>query len=391
MSLIALLAAVFVFILGGCIGPPSLHEAVLAYDITLSRLERQMLLLNIARIHSNLPTHFTTTSSIAATFDYRTNTGFTWSVAESHGFNLYTFNLGASAAEKPTFSIVPIQGEEFTRRILTPMDEGKFEFLVFQGAPIDMVVRLLADGIEVQTRDGKFERFILNSPIRLEEYEEFRRRATHLAWLNSNRKLFVGTLLFQEKIRTKLESPLSARDLTNAAEKGYRWNKTVDGSYELIRPVVGRVAVTNYDLRTLSDEERQTLNSLAAANPNNFVFVDVRPGHPGGDFPLFGAIKLRSLNVILRFVAAGIDRIPEYDVKKDPRTGEVDGNPRGALTIEVMETPPPEGIPQVLYEGEYYSVADTLWDRETFTLLYQLYQMTVTDVSKVGVPITISK
>jgi hypothetical protein len=36
-------------------------------------------------------------------------------------------------------------------------------------------------------------------------------------------------------------------------------------------------------------------------------------------------------------------------------------------------------------------VADTVWDRAAFRLLYQGFQMTVTDVSKVGLPITISK
>lgn len=178
----------------------------------------------------------------------------------------------------------------------------------------------------------------------------------------------------------------------SALDKGYWWRREgADGTYALTRPVTGRVVITNYDPRRLSDEQRQTLNLRATANPSNFILVDVRPGHPGGDFPLFGALKLRSLNVILAFVAAGINRIPEYDVEKDPRTGEVVRNPRRTLAIEVMESPAPEGVPQAFYAGQYYSVGDTLWDREAFILLYQLFQMTVTDVSKVGVPVTISK
>ena len=63
-------------------------------------------------------------------------------------------------------SIVPIQAEKFTRRILTPMDENNFEFLVFQGVPIDMVLRLMADGIEIQSRNGTFERFDLRTDRR---------------------------------------------------------------------------------------------------------------------------------------------------------------------------------------------------------------------------------
>jgi hypothetical protein len=48
-------------------------------------------------------------------------------------------------------------------------------------------------------------------------------------------------------------------------------------------------------------------------------------------------------------------------------------------------------IPNARYGGRYYSVADTPWNLEAFRLLYQLFQMTVTDVSGIGVPITISK
>lgn len=57
--------------LAGCMGPVSLHKAVLNYDETISRLEREMLLINIARTHRDIPSHFTVTSNIAATFDYQ--------------------------------------------------------------------------------------------------------------------------------------------------------------------------------------------------------------------------------------------------------------------------------------------------------------------------------
>jgi hypothetical protein len=152
------------------------------------------------------------------------------------------------------------------------------------------------------------------------------------------------------------------------------------------------VTITNYDPRTLSDAERQALNALAAASPRNFVLVDVRPGHPGGGFPLLGAFKLRSLNVILDFVASGLGPHAEFDVAPDPRTGAVARNPRRVLAIEVADAAPADDVPGVAYGGRRYTVADAAWDREAFTLLYQLFQMTVTDVSRLGVPtITIGK
>jgi hypothetical protein len=373
-------------VLSGCLGPVSLHEAVLGYDHTVSRLERELLLVNIARLRHGLPVHFTVTSSIAATFDYQTN------AAILGPFTDVGLNVGVSAAENPTLTIVPIQGKQFTERVLTPLEDATFEFLVFQGSPIDMVMRLMADGIEVQTREGTFARFILNWPTHPPEYEEFRRIAMHLAWLNAIRRLFVGRLSFLETTHARLNTPPTAADVQNALEKDFRWRPVVgDGAYALERHVTGRVVITNYDPRTLSDAERQALNTRAGANPGNFVLIDIRPGHPGGDLPFFGALKLRSLNRILSFVAADHGGSRESDVTKDPRTGDSGPNPRRALGIEVADQAPPGVLPHARYGGRYYAVADTPWDRQAFTLLYQLFQMTVTDVSGVGVPITISK
>ena len=195
--------------------------------------------------------------------------------------------MGVSAAENPTLTIVPIQGKQFTERMLTPIEDAKFEFPVFQGAPIDMVMRLVADGIEVQTQEGTFARFILNWPTHPSEYEEFRRIAMHLAWLNATRRLFVGRLSFLETTQARLSTPPTAAEVQQAFEKDFRWRPVAkDGVYALERRLTGRVVITNYDPRTLSDAERQVLNTRAGANPGNFVFVDIRPGHPGGDLPV---------------------------------------------------------------------------------------------------------
>jgi hypothetical protein len=379
----------FALALAGCIGPVALHQAVLGYDKTVHRLESEMLLLNVARMHHNLPDHYTVASAIAATFDYRTNVGFGAELL-NNGQNKFSFNAGAAAAENPTLSIVPVQGEEFTKRILAPIEEEKFGFLVFQGAPIDMVARLIADGIEVQKRDGTFERFILNRPEAPEEYREFRQRVLHLHWLNKNRKLFVGTINFNEGVRARLAGAPSAGDVARALEKGYRWEALSGDEYELTRSVMGRVAVTNYDPMVLSNPERAALNARAAANPKNFVLVDVRPGFPGGDYPLFGAIKLRSLNAVLSFLARGISDKPEFDVAPDPHTGQIEPNPRRALAVEVAKTLP-DTILRAEFMGKYYFVPDTSWDRRAFVMLNKLFQMTVTDVSAVGIPITIAK
>jgi hypothetical protein len=202
----------------------------------------------------------------------------------------------------------------------------------------------------------------------------------------------VGRWSFLETAPTRLGTPPTAADIQHAFEKDFRWRPVAgDGVYALERRVAGRVVITNYDPRTLSDAERQALNARAGANPGNFVLIDIHPGHPGGDLPLFGALKLRSLNRILSFVAADHGGSGEYDVSRDPRTGDSGPNPRRALGIEVTTRAPPGLVPYVRYSNRYYSVADTPRDRQAFSILYQAFQMTVTDGSGVGVPITISK
>jgi len=394
MRIFALLLIVLALAMVGCTGPKLLHKSVLNYDETISTLERKMLLINIARRHRNIPIHFTVTSSIAATFDYVKSAGFVGTLferASDDATSNFALNFGMSLSENPTLSIVPMQGNEFTERILSPLEEDKFEFLVFQGEAIDMAIRLMARGIEFQNEDGTFNRFILNRPSHVEEYKEFRRIALHLASLNVSRDLFVGKLSFRSTVSLELPSLPSASDITDALKQGFWWEKNQeDGTYELSKHVNGRVVITNYDPMILTDRERQVLNRLANSNQKNFILVDIRPGYPGGNFPIFGGIKLRSLYGIIDFLADGIENSPEFDVEPDPRTGLIPENPKNTLTILVDEPSAVEFL-HVPYKGHEYTIGYTPWDYEAFRNLYHLFQTAVTNVSTSVVPITISK
>lgn len=349
----------------GCVSPVAMHTAVLEYDWTINRIETELLLLNIARTRYHEPIHFTAVSNIAATFDFRVNTGLAGLLAGAPGADSLSLTLGSSAAENPTVTIIPIQGKEFATRLLTPITEEAIFFLGQQGTDPAILFRLVSRGIILEDNGGR-QRFLLNQPQRQKEYREFRQRVMHLSWLQSERHLFIGPLQFTDGGQRK----------------------------------TGRIVITNYDPNTLSDNEREKLHRQAERFPRNHILVDIRPDHPGGDFPMFGEIKLRSFKTILRFIGQGIVEEPEFDVDPDPRTGPVTVNPARTLTIREARTQPEGAIISAQKRGLWYYInqessegeAFDRWNHEAFDLLYQLYHLTVTDVSQIpSLPIAISK
>ena len=386
-----LLIGAIVVAISGCLGPPVLERQVLGYDEVTRALDEKLLLLNIARVSNSEPVHFTSTSSIAATFNWTTTLGASGEVTESKGTNFLNLNIGGSASENPTFSISPVSGKEFTERVATPFQDTIFEFLVFQGGRIDQAMRLMGAGIEVQTPDGRFVRFIENDPRRPKEYEEFRRTAAHLQWLNDHRQLFVRPLVFYETLIADFKNTPSAADINNGFNMGLRWRQKPNGNYELTRLTGGRVVVVNFDPMALTDQQRFQLNEKIKKNPSGFVYLDIQPNGPGGNLPIQGAIKLRSMFQILDFIGKGIKISREFTVGPSEPIEETEPGARATLKINITDSPPDVRIPTVYYGGHYYSVNDTVWDRETFLILSILFQTTIGRIENVGIPITISK
>jgi hypothetical protein len=394
-------------VLTGCVGPPALRESVLGYDETVSGLHQQMLLLNIARLGLDRPPHFTVTSSIAASFTFETTATIGGDIQEPKGTDAFSLGLSSRAAESPLFSIVPISGQEFTERILRPINEDVLAFFMFQGVRIELLARLMGDAFGILTRDGHAERFYYNKVTSPDDYRTFRQIALQLGWLQQRGQLFINELTFDQVVLDRVSQQPSTGDIVSALGGGLAWKQNADGTFTLSRSVRGRVLISNYDPRILSDAKRERLNEIASRNPDNFVLVDVRPEYPGGDFPIFGALKLRSLFAMLDFAGKSIRLFPELAVDPDPRMGieicdSVAGssspeprtcvrNPVRTLDIEVSDVAPPPADQSIRFEDQYYTVADTRWDRAAFMILYELFQVTVTDVSRIGIPITIAR
>jgi len=157
--------------LQGCLSPMALDHAVIEYDKTTTDILSKLILLNIARSHQHLPMHFTGVSNIAATFNFQFNAGATPAFTGENG-SLMTPVFGGTMSENPTISIVPIEGEEFTRRLLTPFQDNKLTLLLRQGADVDLILRLLSS--ELRTTSPKQHYIYYNKPGDAEGYRLFR-------------------------------------------------------------------------------------------------------------------------------------------------------------------------------------------------------------------------
>ncbi len=384
------MTAIFPLVFSGCLSPITMHRAVIAYDHAVIQAHAEQLLLNIVRAHAHRPVHFTAVSNVAATFNFQVNAGATPPLGGLDGGFLLSPIFGGSISENPTITIVPIEGQEFTKRLLTPMNETTLISLVRQGTGIDMLLRLMAG--ELRSVDGEQEISFLNLPSRKGLYEEFRRRVLHLASLQQSNQLFIEPLTFDQTWIVHF----SPKEALEAVEKGYHITYDPDQDvYLLRRHITGRVVITNYDPEVLLNTERVKLEEEAHTGLANDLLVDIRPGFPGGEYPLHGKFRLRSFHSILNFLARGIAEEPEYDVQKDPRTRQIPLNPAHTLHIHQTQTSPKAAALEVNYNGTHYFIQDDSthsWNQESFRLLYQLFQMTVTEVSGVHVPrITIAK
>ena len=376
----------------GCLSPVTLTRAVIAYDDAITESQSKQLLVNIARAQHHQPIHFTGVSNVAATFDFRFTAGATPAFTGDASRAILPI-IGGSVAENPTISIAPIEGEEFTQRLLTPFHESKLTLLLRQGIDIDLLLRLMGKELRMHHSDGAIA--YRNNPSDTVGYEMFRRVVLHLSTIQDHNSLYVEPLSIERSWTIPADSVMS--EGFKALEQDYQvsYNRE-DKTYTLRKLVEGGTLITNYDPNLLSREERARLQNDNEQGLSHDVTFDIRPGHYGGDWPLNGYFRLRSFNAMLNFLGLSIDEEPEYHVDKDSRTPEVAENPVKTMEL-VVSSSAPSGLDLAMKShGPYYAVntngPQARWNREAFKLLSQLFQMTVTEVPRAGVPsITIAK
>jgi hypothetical protein len=100
------------------------------------------------------------------------------------------------------------------------------------------------------------------------------------------------------------------------------------------------------------------------------------------------------MNAIIGFVARSIAEEPELPVSPDPRTKTAVRNPVLTLEIEESDSKPSDFEFSVEFDKRYYSIRkfptsqgmSPSWNQEAFAVLSNLFQMTVTDLTRFPTP-----
>ena len=372
----------------GCLSPIALDHVAIAYNESSADIVSKQLLLNIARARFNQPIYFSGISNIAATLNFQANAGVTPALTGNSSTSLMPV-FGGAVSENPTISIVPMEGEEFTQRLLTPLSEDKLSLLLRQNLDVDILLRLVTLEFRTQDVEGVYH----NRPRNQQDYATFRRIVLHLSSIQDRDQLYAEPLIFER--HWEIPAATVTGNAFQALEREFSVNyDATTATYQLTKQVIGRTVLTNYDTSQLSNQERINLNDEAEKNAVNDLLVDIRPGFPGGEYPLHGKFRLRSFINIMYFIGRSINAEPEFDVPQDPRTLPVSENPVSALAILESDSSPNTDL-SVKYRDKYYSVPPSLnsaWNQTAFRVLSQIFQMTVTALPKAGAPsITIAK
>jgi hypothetical protein len=321
-------------LLSSCASNIALDHAVIAYDTTTANSISKQLLLNIARARHNQPMHFTAISNIAATYKFTVNAGIGGAATGERGGLLIPL-IGSSAEENPTVSILPMQGDEFTQRLLTPFQEQRLTLLLRQGYDVDSLLRLMGAELRLQNNESSKISVHTNRPSDRAGYVVFRQVMSHLSAIQDRHTLYVEPLYFQ---RTWTVPAAAVTPETFATiYKDYSLTYLEDQrAYLVSERINGRVMITNYDPSILSNEERLKLHAEREEAQANDIFLDIRKEYTGGEYPLHGRLRLRSFHEILNFIGRGINEEPEFDVAPNSATPPVTENP--VHTLEIVET-----------------------------------------------------
>jgi len=401
--------ATAVALLAGCsFGPRMLARNQVEYNEVVKTTTEEQLLLNIVRLrYGDTPTSLAV-STIAAQYELNRTVQLTPFFVASGAEVAKTWvavlpQLGIGGVDRPTFSLTPLDDQEFTRKFFTPLPLEGLVYLAKTTWPIATVFRLYLENLNwvpnAETASGP-------TPKGKPTFEEFRRGVVALQTLQDRGQIVFGVEERSEPQGSPLPpASVTARDLVEAAKNGYEYRLDDEGTkWTLVKKT--RQPVLFLDPGATDSPEmadlagafrlRRGLTRYRITQGELSPFPSFRPG----DGLTSLDVETRSLLQALYYVSHGVDIPAEHasgslvTVTRDP-TGQsfdwrivMDGLFR-VRSVKSGERPPGAHV-AVEYKGYWFYVDETDQDtKATFSLLVELSRMELTGKAGPGPVLTL--
>jgi len=125
------------------VGPAALAGARFDYNQEIAHSWNEQLLLNLVRLRYRDTPQFLEVGSVLAQYSLKSGMGITPVIGIDGGSNNETtLGVNVNYEERPTITLIPLQGEDFTRRLLTPIPTETLLFLSQSGWSVSRLMML---------------------------------------------------------------------------------------------------------------------------------------------------------------------------------------------------------------------------------------------------------
>lgn len=326
--------------LGGCVnlGPKAMKAGRADWNAVLHDTTDEQLLANLVRLRYRDRPYFLEVTAVTTQYSFvpgaSASAGFGSGDVDTTG----SIGAGVEYSEVPTVSYVPLQGDDFARRLLTPVSLEALFLLGNSGWSIDRLLRLC-----IQRINGIPNAITASGPTPdiAPEYSDFHRVTSRMRELQLSGDLSLGFI--------QGEQAIAVLRFSERARSGAAYD-------ELVR------------------------------------LLDLTPGQPyypislalGGAGPDTITFQTRSLNGILYYLSHGVAVPAEHrGAGLVTQTQRADGTSfdwseimSGLFSIRAAGEAPDTAAVRVPYRGHWYYIADNdLSSKSTFSLLSQLFAL----------------
>jgi hypothetical protein len=249
--------------LSGC-GSVALKHSFENYSDTYAGTQNRQMLLNLARLSYREPIYFFQLTNINASYTF-TGTAALGDIHERGLTNLTTpgaaegpttnfrqasATLGGTATQNPVFDLVPLGGDKFAAQLLAPIKPEIFYELFEEGWPVDLLMRVLIERIELVEPDtahpkspsagnGEYLEIMVNDPLESESghYDRFLRACALARMFQQKGILYLDISDSFEPLAANAVFPYPPTDdqLLNAERQNLVWKQVPDDK-ALIQP-----------------------------------------------------------------------------------------------------------------------------------------------------------